>query len=181
MILKLASQIPNPPQGIIAIFRNANAKGIVYYMAHDGYNYPVEHDQGIYRIPNPDFTNFLNYTGQKILELKLDATEFLFTLVAEQIIQRLAGGGGGGVGIRGLLVQDEGTQINGFINTENFIGELVTVTDAGGGKVNITIVIPSMTTAQRIALVPTTALVVQDISLDMYFKWSTVTSSWSPF
>lgn len=181
MILKLPSQIPNPPQGLIAIFRNASAKGIVYYMTPDGYNYPAEFAQEIYRIAPANFTNYLNYTGDKIQDLKLDSSEFLFAFVPEQIIQRTTGGGGGGVGIRGLLVQEEGTQINGFVNTENFIGQLVTVTDAGGGKVDITIVIPSLTTAQRIALVPTTALVVEDTDLDMYFKWSTVTSSWSPF
>lgn len=89
-----------------------------------------------------------------------------------------AGGGGSGKGIK---VQDEGTQIGGIMKTLNFIGDLVTVTDAGGQKANITIKIPSMTTAARLALVPTTALIVEDTDLDMYFKWSTVTNSWNPF
>lgn len=89
-----------------------------------------------------------------------------------------AGGGGSGKGIK---VQDEGTQIGGIMKTLNFIGELVTVTDAGGQKANITIKIPSMTTAARLALVPATALIVEDTDLDMYFKWSTVTNSWNPF
>lgn len=94
---------------------------------------------------------------------------------------RRGGGGGGG---RGIIVQDDGTQVNGFIKTLNFTGNGVTVTDGGGGKANIDIpgyVIASLTTAQRLALTPTTALIVEDADLDMYFKWSTVTSSWSPF
>lgn len=94
-----------------------------------------------------------------------------------------AAGGGGGRG-RGIIVQDHGTQVNGFMKTLNFTGDGVTVTDGGGGKANIDIpgyVIASLTTAQREALVPTTALIVEDTDLDMYFQWSTVTNSWSPF
>lgn len=93
-------------------------------------------------------------------------------------------GGGGGGGIRGIIVQDDGAQVNGFIKTLNFTGDGVTVTDGGGGKANIAIpgyVIASLTTAQREALVPTTALIVEDTDLDEYFKWSTVSNSWSPF
>lgn len=41
--------------------------------------------------------------------------------------------------------------------------------------------IPTLTTAQRLALVPTTAYLVQDSDLDMYFKWSTISNAWSPF
>lgn len=94
-----------------------------------------------------------------------------------------AGGGGGG-GRRGVIVQDDGIQINGLMKILNFIGFGVTVTDGGNGKANINIpgyVIQSLTTAQREALVPTTALIVEDTDKDMYFKWSTVSNSWSPF
>lgn len=95
----------------------------------------------------------------------------------------LAGGGGGGssASSRGIMVQDNGTQVNGRITTLNFIGELVEVSSPSSGQANVTIKIQSLTTAQRIALVPTTALIVEDTDLDMYFKWSTVSSSWSPF
>lgn len=183
MILKLPSEIQNPPQGSIAIFRNANAKGIVYYMTSDGYNYPVPYGQDIYRIsPILLTTEPINYTGQRLNQLKYDGKEFLFSLSYEQVIQRVAVGGGGNSGaIKGLIVQDEGVQVNGLIQIENFIGDLVNVTSPIAGKANITIVIPSFTTAQRLAFTPAAALVVEDTDLDMYFKWSTVTSSWSPF
>lgn len=95
-----------------------------------------------------------------------------------------AGRGGGGGRGRGILVQEDDVQVNGFIKTLNFTGDGVSVADAGGGKVDINIpgyVIASLTTVQREALVPTTALIVEDTDLDMYFKWSTVSLSWSPF
>lgn len=41
--------------------------------------------------------------------------------------------------------------------------------------------IPSVTTAQRLALTPTTAFEVYDTDLDEYFAWHTVTNSWSPY
>lgn len=88
-------------------------------------------------------------------------------------------GGGGGSVVTGIQVQDEGVDINGLVTTINFIGQLVTAA-AGAGRIDITVKIPSMTTAQRTALIPTTALIVEDTDLDQYFKWSTVSSSWSP-
>lgn len=51
------------------------------------------------------------------------------------------------------------------------------VTGSTGASFNI----PSLTTAQRLSLIPTTAFIVQDTDLDQYFKWSTVTNSWIPF
>lgn len=91
---------------------------------------------------------------------------------------------GGGGGIKGILVQDEGNQVNGFVKILDFIGAGVTVTDLGNKRVGINIsgdAIQSLTTAQRLALIPTTALIVEDTDLDMYFKWSTVSNAWSPF
>jgi len=93
-------------------------------------------------------------------------------------------GGGGGNGRRGVTVQDEGTTINAAARILNFIGNGVDVTNTGPNSVDIDIpgyVIESLTTAQRLALVPTTALIVEDIDLDMYFKWSTVSNAWAPF
>lgn len=94
-------------------------------------------------------------------------------------------GGGGGGGKRGIIVENQGTEIGRFLIL-NFKGAGVTATDGGNELANITIpgggsTIPSLTTAQREALVPTTALIVEDIDLDTYYKWSTVTNSWSPF
>lgn len=96
------------------------------------------------------------------------------------------GGGGGGGGSRGVIVFNQGIELGRFLIL-NFTGAGVNATDAGNDKANITIpgggssTIQSLTTAQRLALVPTTALIVEDTDLDEYFKWSTVTSSWSPF
>jgi hypothetical protein len=91
------------------------------------------------------------------------------------------GGGGSSASSRGIMVQVNGTQINGRISTLNLIGDLVTGASPSTGQANVTVKIPSLTTAQRIALVPTTAMIVEDTDLDMYFKWSTVSSSWTPF
>lgn len=70
-----------------------------------------------------------------------------------------------------------------IISNDNSI--VITVYDAGAGVKKLNLMggtgIQSLTTIQRLALVPITALIVQDIDLDMYFKWSTVTSSWNPF
>lgn len=41
--------------------------------------------------------------------------------------------------------------------------------------------IPTLTTAQRLALVPTKAYIVQDSDLDEYFYYSTISNEWRPF
>lgn len=95
-----------------------------------------------------------------------------------------SGGGSGGGGGKGIIVEDDGTRVGGNIKVLNFTGAGVTVTAPSSKQVDIDIpgyVIESLTTAQRLALSPTTALIVEDTDLDMYFKWSTVSSSWSPF
>lgn len=95
-----------------------------------------------------------------------------------------SGGAGGGGGGSDIYVQDEGLQLSGKYKTLNFAGPGVSVVDSGGKRATITIpgyVIASLTTVQRLALTPTTALIVEDTDTDMYYKWSTVTNDWSPF
>lgn len=95
----------------------------------------------------------------------------------------IGAGGGSGISRRGVIVENQGVSI-GRMLTLNFTGAGVTATDGGNELANITIpgnVIQSLTTAQRLALIPTTALIVEDTDLDMYFKWSTVSNAWSPF
>lgn len=95
-----------------------------------------------------------------------------------------SGGSGGGGGGSDIYVQDEGLQLSGKYKTLNFAGPGVSVADSGGKRATITIpgyVIASLTTAQRLALTPTTALIVEDTDTDMYYKWSTVSNDWSPF
>lgn len=94
------------------------------------------------------------------------------------------GAGGGGGGGSDIYVQDEGIQLTGKYKTVNFEGAGVSVVNSGAKRATITIpgyTIASLTTAQRLVLSPTTALIVEDIDLDMYFKWSTVSNDWSPF
>lgn len=186
-MLYIPLEIKPPPQGSIAIFRNANAMGQVFYKKPDGSIAPCEFIQGNFRISPITLTKDpFNYTGDELEALQYDGIQYIFTLFKKQVIQRIrAGGGGGGssgsTGIQGITVEDEGIQVNGTITKLDFIGKLVTVTDGGGGKANITIVIPSLTTAQRTALIPTTALIVEDTDTDQYYKWSTTSNSWSPF
>lgn len=183
-MLKSKNSITTPPKGVIYILRDLD--GGVYYKASDGSVNIADYYHDVYRISPITFSGYQNFTGEQIEILKSGPDEFIFAL--NKIIA--VGGGRGGrsssssSGIQGITVKDNGVQVNGTITTVNFTGDGVTVTNGGGGTANVAIpgyVIASLTTSQREALIPTTALIVEDTDLDMYFKWSTVSHAWSPF
>lgn len=166
--------------------RNSN-DGLLYIVRQDKTAYPAEIHQGNVLKIRESYTvlnNETEYDLVPIIGVKDGTATFL---LKERVIKpkgpfgQEAGAGGGGGSGKGIYVEKDGTQVGGIMKRLNFIGQLVTVADAGGQEASITIKIPSMTTAARLALVPTTALIVEDTDLDMYFKWSTVTSSWNPF
>lgn len=133
-MLTSRNSIVTPPRDTINIFRDED--GAVYFKAPDGKFHLTQSYYDVYRIENPQF-KYYNVIGEKIDVLKSSAKEFIFSLYT---LRNVVGGGkGGGRGIRGITVQDEGSQVNGLINTLNFEGTSVSVTDDGGGQVTITV------------------------------------------
>lgn len=170
---------------IQVLVRNAN-DGLLYIIRPDKSAYLAEIHQGnILKIREP-ITELISETEYDPIYLP-EVNDGTHTFLLKEKVVKSKGpfnqdatSGGSGSG-KGIYVEKDGTQVGGIMKRLNFIGQLVTVADAGGQEASITIKIPSMTTAARLALVPTTALIVEDTDLDMYFKWSTVTSSWNPF
>lgn len=97
-MLKTPASIPIPAKGSIAIFRNADAMGMVYYKRSDGSISPAEYIHGIYRIPVTTFNNYIDFTDEKLEKLKFDSRELLFDLRKANIIQYRSGGGGSSSG-----------------------------------------------------------------------------------
>lgn len=173
----------NPVNNII-VFRDSGDGVLRFVFKNNTQTLSIHGD--IFKIYDKEFNgSIINKTDYNIREI--NTQDGVRTFLIRYIIA--VGGGRGGRssssgGIQGVTVKDNGVQVNGTINTLNFTGNGVTVTDGGGGSANIAIpgyVIASLTTAQRLALTPTTALIVEDTDLDMYFKWSTVSNAWSPF
>lgn len=75
--------------------------------------------------------------------------------------------------VNGTMLQyrNVGDSDDEWIDLFNF-SSLITTIAVGG--------IASITETERLALVPTSALIVEDITLDQYFRWSTLTNSWTP-
>lgn len=91
-MLKSPVSIPTPAKGFIAIFRNLDGMGMVYYKRSDGSISPAEYIHGIYRIA-ASFEKYYDYTDEKLEPLKKTANEFLFDLRRPDIVQRIGGGG----------------------------------------------------------------------------------------
>lgn len=81
--------------------------------------------------------NIDNRTGEQIYYVYQDNNETVFklTLQSQQVFVKSGGGGGG---IKGINVQEEGIPI-GQKTTFNFTGAGVTATNVGGGQVNVDI------------------------------------------
>lgn len=130
--------IPIAAPDSINIFRDED--GGVYYKDDTGKVHVTLSYHDVYKIENPKFKYYNVLSDEKISVLKSSEKDFIFALYrVGAVVGGMGGNGGGGRGRRGIIVQDEGTQVNGIVNTLNFAGASVIVTDDGGGKVTVTI------------------------------------------
>lgn len=144
-------EIQTPVKGTISIFRDEN--GVVSFKDSSGNFGVADGYHGVLLIKNPTFYSWNNLTGEILKVEKFTKEEFIFSLCS---IPAVIGGSGGGHKRSGAQGPTGPTGPNG-------LG------------------IQSLTTDQRTALTPTSALIVEDTDLDEYFKWSTVTNEWSSF
>lgn len=91
-MLSTSSQIQTPPDGSIAIFRSLD--GVMRYKTSDGEVHVAEFIHGVYRIPEPNFSRYLNYTGKEIEKLGFSQDGFVFQLVEKRIERVIMGGRG---------------------------------------------------------------------------------------
>lgn len=167
-----------------SFIRNAN-DGLLYILKEDGTAYPAEIVQGnVLKIREP-FENLDNKTEFRLIPFP-DVTDGTSTFILKEKLPEIkvkktpfGNSNGGGGGIRGIDVELNGAVIVTKAKTLDFIGDASQVKNEGNSIAKI-IFIPSMTTAERLALSPTTALIVEDTDIDNYFKWSTGSNSWSP-
>lgn len=144
------------PQNNITVFRNSG-EGFLYYF-YKGESHQLNIIQGnVFKIYDKSFTGQL-ISQVPELQFKEIKTQdgyrtFMFTSVSQAVAVGRTGGGGG---IRGINVQDEGIQFSGTFQTLNFAGVSVIVTDDGGGTATVTIgaggMISGIGTPNRLAM-----------------------------
>ncbi len=166
--------------------RNDN-DGLFYILKEDGSSYVAEILQGNVLKIREQLTELDNQTEFKLVPFP-NVTDGTLTFVLKEILPEIKikhkslnyDNSGGSAGISGIDVELNGTIVVSKAKKIDFIGDASQV-QAESATIAKIIFIPSLTTAARLALTPTTPLIVQDTDLDMYFKWSTVSSSWNPF
>lgn len=124
----------------IFIYRN-NTEGLIGYNSNGNF-IPLHIIQdNIFKLYDKNITkiNYDKKLGYQIIPIQ--TTDGTPTYQLRQPAQRVidVSGRGGGGGIKGINIQDEGSQFGGKFIALNFAGAGVTVEDIGNGQVDITI------------------------------------------